>query len=139
MMTAKEWLNRARNINLEIEAMEQAKEKLFAHYTRVTPYYADAPDGGSPDPHKLDGYAAFSEQLDRRIRNLTDVCAEIFGVICRVPDSRLRTLLIYRYLNFMTWKEIAEATNYSYRAVTYQHGEALRAVEDFLVLPIDSE
>lgn len=136
-MTAKEWLDRGRRIQMEIDALEQTKINLLLRATRMTPVYTDMPKGGG-DYDKFGAYADFAMKIDARVKELQAVSTEIFDVVCRVNDERYRAVLTYRYLNYLPWEAIAEAMSYDVRHVTRLHGEALAAVECVLKCPVMS-
>ena len=127
-MTAKEWLDRGRRLQMEIDALEQTKINLLLRATRMTPVYSQTPKGGG-DYDKFGAYADTAAKIDARLKELQAISTEIFDVVCRVNDERYRAVLMYRYLNYLPWESIAEAMSYDVRHVTRLHGEALAAVE----------
>ena len=132
-MTAKTWLNRGWRVNEEIETLLRSKRTMFERLTNMTTSFTGMPGAASPDPHRMDEYAAFCQQIDRRARELTIISLEILAVIARVQDGRYRQLLILRYVEFLTWEQIAVRLHYSWRWTMQLHAEALQAVERVLV------
>ena len=57
---------------------------------------------------------------------------EIEGVIDKVDDDNLKTLLRLRYLEFKKWEDIMYILNYSRRNVFYARDKALKEVEKIL-------
>ena len=57
---------------------------------------------------------------------------EIEGVIDKVDDDNLKTLLRLRYLEFKKWEDIMYILNYSRRNVFYARDKALKEVEKVL-------
>lgn len=79
--------------------------------------------------------AALVDAQEQTAAELSRLCAlrsEILGTIDRVQDSRLRTLLVSRYVNGETFERIAVGMNYSWRQVIRMHGQALLAVKDVI-------
>ena len=112
--------------------LNRSKLALYERLTSTTANYTHTPGAASPDPHKMDTYADYCRQVEERARELTRISNEILACISRVEDGRYRQLLICRYLNFMTWEQIAVTMSYSWRWTMTLHAEALMAVEDVL-------
>ena len=118
-MTTKEWLMRGWEINKEINALLEEKERAFSRACSVT-----APTDRehvtttrrNTFEEKTVRYADYEKKIDRRIDELLNDCT-------------LRKLLIKRYLQFKTWEQIAVEMNYSYMHITRLHGKALQKVK----------
>lgn len=128
-MTVKDWLNRARRLDYEINALQRAKGNAWDQVISIT----SAPTGitvtQTKNPHKFDRLVELTDKIDRRIDELCNVKAEILAVIEQVEDTTLRQLLIERYINCQTWERIAVDLGYSYGAIVqYKHPQALKAV-----------
>ena len=124
-MTAKDWLRRGwREINSLLRTKQETRDRL----TSVTAGYDGESVQGTRDPHRYDRLAELDEKIDRRIDQLVAVKQEIMDAIAQVEDSRYRTLLTERYMEFRTWEQIAVDMNYTWRRVMQLHGEALIAL-----------
>lgn len=131
-MTTKEWLMRGWEINKEINALLEEKERAFSHACSVT-----APTDRehvtttrrNTFEEKTVRYADYEKKIDRRIDELYQIKQEILSAIERVNDYTLRKLLIKRYLQFKTWEQIAVEMNYSWRQIVRLHGKALQKVK----------
>ena len=66
--------------------------------------------------------------INKEIGFLVERKREIFKVIQSVEEEEYRVLLEKRYLNHMTWEEIAVSMNCSLRTVYRIHGSALEKV-----------
>ena len=66
------------------------------------------------------------------IHELYRVKHEALEVIEKVPDDKLRELLLLRYISVMTWEEIAVSMGLSYRHVCRLHGDALSQAKKYL-------
>ena len=131
-MTKKEWLSRARHIDKEIRALEEAKQSLYERATKSTSSLK--PTGGtqgSPDPYKAEEYAICAAEIERAEKRLQAVKMEVLAAINSVndPDSVLRTILIEYYVSCKTWEQISIDIGYSYRQTTRKHGEALAKIK----------
>lgn len=131
-MTAKEYLRRAYKLNEEIDQLETAKHEMFSRITSITPDYNGDTVSGTKDPHKYDAYAQFAAEIDNRVDELVSIKSDILNTIKKVEDAKLRTLLIARYINFMTFEGIAVMMNYDWRHIMRLHSAALNAVDEVL-------
>ena len=131
-MTAKEYLRRAYKLNEEINQLETAKHEMFSRITSITPDYNGDTVSGTKDPHKYDAYAQFAAEIDNRVDELISIKSDILNTINKVEDAKLRTLLIARYINFMTFESIAVMMNYDWRWIMQLHSRALMEIERIL-------
>ena len=131
-MTAKEYLRRAYKLNEEINQLETAKHKMFSRITSITPKYNSDTVSGTKDPHKYDAYAQFAAEIDNRVDELVSIKSDILNTIKKVEDVKLQTLLIARYINFMTFEGIAVMMNYDWRHIMRLHSAALKAIDEVL-------
>ena len=131
-MTAKEYLRRAYKLNEEIDQLETAKHEMFSRITSITPDYNGDTVSGTKDPHKYDAYAQFAAEIDNRVYELVSIKSDILNTIKKVEDAKLRTLLIARYINFMTFEGIAVMMNYDWRWIMQLHSRALMEIERIL-------
>ena len=131
-MTAKEYLRRAYKLNEEIDQLEAAKRTMFNRITSITPDYNGDTISGTRDPHKYDAYAQFAAEIDNRVDELINIKSDILNTINKVEDAKLRTLLIARYINFMTFESIAVMMNYDWRWIMQLHSRALMEIERIL-------
>lgn len=134
-MTTKEWLSRARNIDVEINELLKEQQQAFESVTGAVPAANGErvqSSGGNTYENRLINYAAYSEKIDARIDELYAVKQEIEAAIEQVGDSTLRAILIMRYLRFYTWEKIAVEINYNYTHLVHRvHPKALKAVEQY--------
>ena len=131
-MTAKEYLRRAYKLNEEIDQLKAAKRTMFNRITSITPKYNSDTVSGTKDPHKYDAYAQFAAEIDNRVNELVSIKSDILNTINKVEDAKLRTLLIARYINFMTFEGIAVMMNYDWRHIMRLHSAALKAIDEVL-------
>ena len=131
-MTTKEWLNRGRNLNEEINALIKAKEKALYDACNVSIAYdkerVQESQNNSTEA-KFTRFADYSKAIDERIDELYKIKQEILKAISGVDNSTYRALLIERYINFKTWEQTADYMNYSRMHVTRLHGRALQKVK----------
>lgn len=133
IMTAKEYLSRARDIRAEVQQLQRMKGRAWDRATRSTAQLSEAPaHGGGSGKDPMIAYAEYSQQLEARTADLLNVQREILRTIEQVPDSRYRLLLRARYLEGMTWEQIAVEMAYSWRQMLRMHGDVLQVVGEIL-------
>lgn len=87
--------------------------------------------------HGVEGKLSESAEMVKGLQEeiYQDVCAlvELKGEISRcidaVEDNTLRLLLQYRYIDGITFEDIAEQMHYSWRWIIKLHGQALQKLE----------
>lgn len=81
------------------------------------------------NPQIIDLQHTLKDDLTR----LLDTLTEITGKIYKIPNSKLRLLLIKRYISGDTWGKISADMNYSYVHVVHRlHPQALEELEKIL-------
>lgn len=134
-MTVKEWLNRARRLDYEINALIRAKEDTWARIVSTTSAPSGVVVSQTKNPHKFDRYIELQDRINERIDYLCAVKAEILSAINRVDDTVLRTLLIERYINCKTWEQVAVDMHWSFCAIVqHKHPAALNAIKPYIEL-----
>ena len=68
--------------------------------------------------------ADLQAMIQQDLCRLAEKYEEIQRIIDKVEDDTCRNILSLRYLSFLTWEEIAEKMNYSYKWVHVLHGKA---------------
>lgn len=123
----KKWLNRARDIQHEIWALEDTQSTVFDAATGITArYQSGTGGGGSKNPHKIEGYALLTAYIEGRRRELETLKAEILKAIESLGNPDMRSICIHRYLGCREWPEISARLHISERHVHRLHGEALQ-------------
>lgn len=113
--SARAWLLRARNAQREIDQLERTAIKAREMLTKITGNGDGTPVVSSPDPHKFDGLAALTAEVESQTNRLLAIQAETLEVIGRIPDGRLRTVLRLRYVDCETIEQTAVDAHYSYK------------------------
>lgn len=131
IMTAKEFLSRARHID---ERIERRHEELVRLRQRLeagrSAAISDMPRGGRADwTDSLARVIDIEARINGEILELCRVKEEIIDAINAVHDIRYRTLLEYRYRNYWSWQKIADVMGYDVRWIYRLHGQALRCVK----------
>ena len=137
-LTAKQWLMRARNMEMRIAALQEAKERIYDRAVSITARPRETPSAGSSDHpgDKIAGYAVASAVVDEQIDKLNEVRAEILRVLGSIEDNVVSTVLTDYYVNGKSWGRIARERHYSYAYLTKDvHNKGLQIVENTLKNP----
>ena len=87
-----------------------------------------AKNGAQGDSGEVAQYIEIGEEITRELRELRCLRREIRTVIAALEDDTLQALMLYRYIDGMTFEEIAVKMNYSYVHVCRLHGQALSKI-----------
>lgn len=127
-MTKKEYLLQYKDAQREVDRLINERARWIARATKVTPTYTGMPHGDSGEDRMQDAVERLSkveDELNDKIDKLVELRWEIEAAIQTVGDERLRKVLKYRYIDDMTFKQIARKMSYDYYYVCHLHGEAL--------------
>ena len=127
-MTAKQYLNRVRRIDKEIEALLQMVQKTRDSLEAKTQNYDGDGAQSTKNPHRFDKLVELESMVDKKIDEQIDLKAEILNTIMQLDDRRQRLVLMKYYVEMKTWKNVADEMNYSYMHITRLHGYALKEI-----------
>ena len=108
---------------------EQYRWKCLA--MKVTQNFSPTPGGGesgSPIERPMDKVDELERKITQAIDELADIRMEIEAVLGQLDDDTLRELMKYRYIDGLTWEQVAEKMHYSWRHTCRLHGEALAKI-----------
>lgn len=132
-MDVKAYLERARNINIQIDSKLEQVSALRQLAIKASSTISPVPPSRTPDPHRLEKTITrmmdMEHEVDEDIDHLVELKADIMKAISRVPDDRERVVLELRYLAFKDWASIADAIGLHIRQVYRLHDEALKHIE----------
>lgn len=135
-MTIKQWMQRAWEIDKNINALKQEVENEKTRIMRVTAQYNDIKVQTAKQNSKENAiikYINYNEKLEQQINELYTVKQEIFDAISKLENASYRTLLTLRYLQFMTWERIAQNMELKdVRWIYVMHNRALQAVSKII-------
>lgn len=128
-MTAKEYLQQARTLDLLINAKQDELYALRLTATSVSsPVLGDkVKSGGTNNAMQIvDKIIALQELINSEVDRLVDLKAEIHEKIEKVYNPQFIALLTDKYINGFTLEQIAERMDKSYETVRGWHGQALQ-------------
>ena len=128
-MTAKEYLLRYQAVKREIEDLDYRMAQLRLKYAAPSAIeYSDMPKAHNTE-HDLSEYVAkMDEMTDYMISKYTrlrGIEVDIYKRVDQMQDQTERDILRTRYIDGLTWDQIALKLGYSRRNVTRIHGRAL--------------
>lgn len=127
----KRYLMQYRKLELQIDRELEELERWKSKATKVTPTYTDTPKGNSSGDRlqtTVEKIIELSAQINRDIDHLVDTRCAIWEAIQNIQDESYKTLLSYRYIDGMTWEQIATKMYYDRSHVCRLHGQALNAI-----------
>ena len=130
--TAKQYLNRVRRIDKEIEALLRLVQRTRESLESITQNYSSDGAQTTKNPHKFDRLIELESMVDQKIDEQIALKAEILSTIMRLDDRRQRLVLMEYYVEMKTWEQVAVDMNYAFRHVIRLHGMALKSLQQIL-------
>ena len=131
-MEPKEYLKRYQTSNREIKALMDQRKQLWEKMTEFSVSAPKSPVKDDTPGSMRDMISSKITDIDQRIKSrieaLQTIKYEIEDTISHLPD-RQREDLRLKYINGLTWEQIAIELNYSYRNVLYLHRKALQCIQ----------
>lgn len=136
MIDSKKYLQQIRlydsHIDTKLEDLHHLKEMV----TKITPTLKDDVVSCGCDQDKLGDAIAkivdLEAEIDRDIDRYVAAKQEISATLDKLTDPDQLQVLHKRYVQYMTWEQIACEMNMSYRNVCYIHGKGLQTVNQIL-------
>lgn len=122
----KNYLNSAYCLDAKITALRMLKED--SRLIQGTRYDNTGCTGSGNENYseiKMTRIADMSLRIDEELKRLSQKKSEIFDIICSLNDDELETVLIYRFLKFMTIEQIADEMHYTTKTVTRKLHKAI--------------
>lgn len=128
-MTAKEYLNQARVLDMLINAKQSELYSLKLMATSISsPVISEkVQSGGENNTMRIiDKIVDLQNEINLEIDKLVTLKSEIREKIGNVYNQKFITLLTDKYINGFTLEQIAERMEKDYKTVCRWHGEALQ-------------
>lgn len=125
------YLSRYRRLNERIDRLLEEQSRWREMALKITPTLSQTPGGGesgSPIERPMDKVLEIDEEINREIDELQIVRQEIRAALNQLEDENLKLLMEYRYIDGLTWEQIAVKMNYCWRQVCRKHGQALTQI-----------
>ena len=129
-MTAKEYLLQYKHIQREIEDIDRRMAQIRLKYAAPSAInYSDMPKAHNSN-HDLSDYVAKMDELTdymiSKYTRLRGIEVDIYMRVDRMENQQERECLRFRYIDGMTWTQVADALCKTERNVYFIHGRALR-------------
>lgn len=129
-MTAKEYLRQAYLLDQRIEAKLAQLQSLRELALKCTSVITGMPHGPNRGESKLENtlikIVDMQTEINDDIDRLVDLKQEISTAIEALPDPQEQSVLLKRYLRYMSWAQIAEDLDYSIQHIYRLHWRALK-------------
>ena len=126
-MCVEEFLQSARESELEIERMAEMLLRLDARAKRVTAVYRQSGGGKGDGPEAI--WAQLAEQREKLTQRMAEAARQqeaVEAFVARIGQSRYREMLRMRFLSYLTIEEAAARMGYSYDAGKRLSAQAMR-------------
>lgn len=131
-MTAKQYMNRVRRVDKEIQALENLLLRTRDSLENTTQKYDSDGSQSTKEPHKFDKLVELELLIRQKTTEQVQMKLETLETVSRLKDRRQRIALTEHYLNMKTWEQVAVEMNYSWRQVMNIHGHALQEVQKII-------
>ena len=125
------YLSRYRRLNERIDRLLEEQSRWREMALKITPTLSQTPGGGesgSPIERPMDKVLEIDVEINREIDELQIIRQEIRAALNQLEDENLKLLMEYRYIDGLTWEQIAVKMNYCWRQVCRKHGQALTQI-----------
>lgn len=126
------YLSRYRRLNERIDRLLEEQSRWRERALKITPTLSQTPGGGgsgSPIERPMDKVLEIDEEINREIDTLKTVRQEIRAALNQLEDESLKLLMEYRYIDGLTWEQIAVKMDISWRWSIKLHGKALGKIK----------
>ena len=126
------YLSRYIALNRRIDRLLEEQSRWRERALKTTPTLSQAPGGGgsgSPIERPMDKVLEIDEEINREIDTLQTVRQEIRAALNQLEDENLKLLMEYRYIDGLTWEQIAVKMHYGFQWVCKLHGRALNRLK----------
>lgn len=128
-MSTREYLSDIRFIDIKIKRKERQIAVLKDMTTDMTQKLSDLPKGKPMEDSPMASIIIKIIDLENEVKKLKDVLddkkALVLSYILQLENDEYQTLLISRYLQFMSWDDISKEMHYTKRWLYKMHGTAL--------------
>lgn len=135
-MTAKEYLERIREIDRELDLLIAERNRTLDIVLQITVDPSDVRVQSASISSRVENAAIrmidLSEKIDKKIDEYIDMKAEAGRLIDRLDDSRYRAVLKYRYIAGMKWRDISKKMIYDICTVQRVGSEAISKLDEIV-------
>lgn len=135
-MTKQELL-RYRNISAEIELLRKQLKNIEPEFTKDSVTGSDVDFPFTKHSMTIYGYnerdykkkiLRLRNKIDKKLNELVEEKDKLMGYIYSVNDSRIRQILIYRYIDGLSWKVIGNKMGYGTSTIRLIHSSFIKSL-----------
>lgn len=129
-MTPEEYLSQVIDIDKEIRCLDYGRRKILNTNVKATQWQQDKSfslDVSRPNEEVVIKLEEYNDSITEKQKELIDLLGTISREIDEVSISNHRTLLMYRYIYGLKFKDIAKHMHYSDPYVYDVHRNALKS------------
>ena len=121
------WLNRAFYAEKQAKAWLEKQERDRSYAEQLARGYSNLGSVNSENGTEkaLVQLAETERRTQEKLATLVKIRDEIVQAIEQVEDSDMQAILVWKYLNYFTFEQVAEKMHYSVRNIKYKHKAAL--------------
>lgn len=121
------WLNRAFHAERNAQAWiaKQTHDRMLAQRLSRSATSSGFNSYGNSTETALIRLAETERQTQEKLAELVRIREEITAAIEKIPDLDLQTILVWRYLKYLTFERIADKMHYDERTIRRKHCQAL--------------
>jgi DNA-directed RNA polymerase specialized sigma24 family protein len=126
-----DYLKQYKNLDKYINHLLEECERLRTRAEKVTPTLTGMPTGGDGENQRelaICKLVDLNNEINEKIDQYVDLGRDIQATIDGIGDIHFRQLLTYRYIDGMTFEEIAVCMNYSWKQIHRLHSQALNKI-----------
>ena len=140
MVLTKQELLRYRNISAEIEVLRKQLKNIEPEFTTDSVTGSDVDYPFTKHSMTIYGYnerdykkkiLRLRNKIDKKLNELVEEKDKLMGYIYSVDDSRIRQILIHRYVDGLSWKAIGEKMKYGTSTVRMIHDSFIKRLAPF--------
>lgn len=134
-MNAREYLSRYHNMRLKLEKLEYLHEDYIrmSHYIPGVQFDLIRVSGTkslkAPFEKWVHKAMEVQDEIDELTKNLEIIKNEILDCISALKNPEYERLLIYRYIDWLNWQDIADKMFYSKATIRRWHDLAMVEIE----------
>lgn len=129
------WLSRTDDHNGELQQLYKRRDDILGSLSGIGKYDENAVHGGSdsnPTEAKNIEYSLVCQRIEKIERKIAIENARTMEVIDKVQDSKLRGMMIGRYINHCSWRQVGKMYYYGKSRSYVYRDKCLDAVFKFV-------
>lgn len=131
-MNIRKWLERAKNIDEDIKALEEVKNDALTKATYQSPAFEEIAVSMTKNNSKENrniAYSSFMDKLETLQKKNFEIKAEILSAISELEDNREKAILTDFYVNNKTAMTIADEKNCDLSVIYRKMNSGIRKLE----------